>query len=255
MRLRALVLFVLALVPVRATCGEAASACAGELARLEAQVTAAPDDLFAGADYRQAVIRCGDGGRATRFLDALVEHRPGAANAWLNAGLAYVDRIPPASDLRQALLGRAAADRLERSVALRPSWLGHHVRGFVYLFYPRVFRVSRKAVAELEAALRLQQQEPRRPCYARTYAALGDAWYWRLDDLVRARRLWAEGLALFPDDPGLRDRVTKEGMPLRDVIRRSLNADVRIDTSLRELREPAAEPRATATEPPAPRVP
>jgi hypothetical protein len=239
MRLAAFVLLVLA--PARATCGEAAHGCPGELASLEAQVAAAPDDLFAGADYRQAVIRCGGGDRASRFFDALVERQPGAANAWLNAGLAYVDRIPPAGDLRQALLGRTAADRLGRAVALRPSWLGHHVRGFVYLFYPRVFRVGRTAVAELEAAVRLAQQEPRRPCQARSYSALGDAWYWRLDDLARARRLWAEGFALFPDDQDLRDRLTKEGMPLRDVIRRSLDADARIDTSLRELREPPAQ--------------
>ena len=253
MSLRVLVL--LTLVPVRATCGDAAASCAGELVRLEAQAATAPDDLFAGADYRQALIRCGGGDRATRFFDALVKRHPAAPNAWLNAGLAYVDRIPPASDLRQALLGKAAAERLGRSAALRPSWLAHHVRGFVCLFYPRVFRVSRTAVAELEAALRQLQQEPRRACHARTYTALGDAWYWRLDDLARARRLWAEGLALFPDDHDLRERITKQGMPLRDVIRRSLNADTRIDTSLRELREPPSQPRPSVEESAAPRIP
>jgi tetratricopeptide (TPR) repeat protein len=212
--------------------------CSLRLGQLEAGLRAHPDDLFLGADYRQMVLACESGDRATRFLDDLARRAPQAQSAWLNAGLAYVDRIPPASDLRQALLGNAATERLGRALQIRPSWLGHHVRGFVYLFYPRGFGKARASVAELEAALRVAQVEPRRPCHARTYAALGDAWYWRLDDLPRARRIWAEGLALFPDDPALRARVEKQGMPLRDVIRHSLDADRRIDTSLSELRDP-----------------
>lgn len=214
-----------------------AAECSQRLGTMEAELRERPDELFLGADYRQQVLACEAGERATRFLDALTRTHPGAASAWLNAGLAYVDRIPPASDLRQALLGKAATERLGQAVRLRPSWLGHHVRGFVYLFYPRAFGTARKSVAELESALRLARAEPRRPCHARTYVALGDVWYWRLDDLPRARRIWAEGLALFPDDVALRSRVEKQGMPLRDAIRHSLNADRRIDTSLAELRD------------------
>jgi tetratricopeptide (TPR) repeat protein len=250
MRLTALAVLGLVLAPgARA---ETAPPCAAELARLEKDVAAAPDDIFLGADYRQAVIRCEAGDRATRFFDRLTERHPEASSAWLNAGLAYVDRIPPAGDIRQARLGKAAAERLGRSAALRPSWLAHHVRGFVYLFYPRIFRVGRKAVADLESAQRLLAQESLRPCQARTYAALGDAWYWRFDDLARAQRIWAEGLALFPGDRELRDRVTLEGMARRDVIRRSLDADTRIDTSLRELREPPRGPSPALAGPDAP---
>ncbi len=221
--------------------------CAAEMSGLEAAVAEAPDDLFLGARYRQVVIRCDEGGkRATKFFDRLVKAHPRSAHAWLNAGLAHVDRIPTKGDIRQALLGRGATQRLGRSIDLQPTWVAHYVRGFVYLFYPRVFKVSRKAVADLDAALAIQAKQPLRPCHARTFVALGDAWYWRLDDLPRARLIWAQGLERFPNDPALVARVAKEGMPLRDEIRHSLDADRRVDTSLRALQAPPLPERPSA---------
>ncbi len=96
--------------------------------------------------------------------------------------------------------------------------------------------VGRKAIADFERALAIQAGEPARPYHARTYVALGDAHYWRFSDLARARQIWAEGLAKFPDDEPLRARMNHEGMPLRDIIRKTMNADARIDTSLAELK-------------------
>lgn len=244
----ALVLTALALGgAVGSARGAEAEECAAEMSRLERAVAEAPDDLFLGARYRQVVIGCDEGGkRATKFFDRLAKAHPRSTHAWLNSGLAHVDRIPTKGDIRQALLGRGAAQRLGRSIDLEPTWVAHYVRGFLYLFYPRIFKVSRKAVADLEAALAIQAGQPPRPCHARTFAALGDAWYWRLDDLPRARWLWAQGLERFPNDRALAARVAKRDMPLRDEIRHSLNADRRVDTSLQDLLAPPMPPRPSA---------
>ena len=58
---------------------------------------------------------------------------------------------------------------------------------------------------------------------AYTYTALGDG-YFRLEDLARARRTWAEGLAKCPDDDGLKTRLAQEGQPLLDTVTRALSA-------------------------------
>jgi hypothetical protein len=65
----------------------------------------------------------------------------------------------------------------------------------------------------------------------RVYTALGDG-YSRLENLAKARETWAAGLAKFPHDEGLKERLAKSGEALQDVVTTALTASRRVDTSL-----------------------
>jgi hypothetical protein len=209
--------------------------CRRDLSSAEAEVASHPEDLPAGASYRQAAIRCEQVDRAVEFFERLVERHPRSTSARLNAGFAFIDKIPTSGDLRQALLGRSAIGQLTKAIELEASWLAYHTRGTVRLYYPNRFGQFNAAVDDLERAMAIVRAGPLRPYHVRTYVALGDACYWRLYDLPRARAIWAEGAARFPWNDALRARLESDVKVMREIVREAVNADVRIDTSLREM--------------------
>ncbi len=208
---------------------------AGVLALAGRQVDAAPADLFAGARYRQRAIRCGRIERAIELLQRLARKAPTVLELRLNLALAHVDKVPTEGDFGQAMLGRAALKHFERSIAVHPTWLAYHTRGVIYLFYPTSFDLTDDAIENLERALAPLRGRSTRPYHARTYVALGDAHLWRRHDEARARAVWQQGLELFPTDLTLQRRAHGSPREVRELVDASLNADVRIDTSLREL--------------------
>jgi tetratricopeptide (TPR) repeat protein len=210
------------------------SALPTTLAGWETFLQANPDDLQAGAAYRQAVIAAREFDRAIGFFKALVSRHPTAQNASINLAMAYVDKIPTAKGMSQPFLGRDAIKQFGRVLTRGPNWLAYYTRGLIYLYYKPFMRLTRPGVEDLERALALQRAEPRRPYHARTFVALGDG-YWKLNDLARARKVWTDGQAEFPSDPALEARLAKQGKDLQRVIAHALNADVRQDTSLSEL--------------------
>ena len=68
----------------------------------------------------------------------------------------------------------------------------------------------------------------------RILQTLGDG-YFRLEQRDKARQTWREGLVLAPDNEPIRVRLDASDDQLRRIIARALDADVRVDTSLREL--------------------
>ena len=68
----------------------------------------------------------------------------------------------------------------------------------------------------------------------RAYISLGDG-YWKTDQLDKAKALWKEGLALFPNSAALKDRVAKDGDDLKMTIEDTLDPNKRVDTDLKEL--------------------
>src|SRR5688572_19311097 len=82
----------------------AAAESGASLQQLEAAVAADPENLRAASDYRMAVIKAGEYDRSLSFFEKLVATHPQAANAWLNFGYAYVDKIPAAGSITQVIL-------------------------------------------------------------------------------------------------------------------------------------------------------
>lgn len=212
----------------------AAEDLATALAALEAQLASNPDNLRLASKYRQSVIQAGEYDRALKFFEQLVADHPNSANAHLNFGFAYVDKIPVAGSMTQAILANNALNEFTKSLELQATWLAYYTRGNSYLYWPQIFGRAALGVADLEEATKIQKAEKNRGYHVRTYLALGDG-YWKMDDLDKAKQVWAEGRKQFPDDRRLQERLSKEGDDLKAVIDETYDITRRVDTSLEEL--------------------
>lgn len=217
------------------TTGSAGQAPAQDpLAALEAAVQATPDDLKAGNDYRMAIIKASQYDRAIAFFEKLTQAHPGASNAHLNYGFAYVDKIPAAGAITQVILANNALGEFTKSLDLKKSWIAYYTRGNSYLFWPRIFNRTQLGIDDLTEALKIQQAEPKRAIHARVYVALGDG-YWKIGKSADATRIWKEGLAAFPEHAGLKGRLSTEGDAQTKLIEANYDPAKRVDTSLADL--------------------
>jgi tetratricopeptide (TPR) repeat protein len=213
---------------------EAANDTDSALHYLELAVAGDPDNLKYANDYRQLVIRTQQYNRSLNFFEQTSTEHPKSANLFLNYGFAYVDKIPIAGSITQVILANNALTQFSKSIELQPSWIGYYTRGASYLFWPKVFNRAPLGVADLEKALELQQSEPQRSYYVRTYIALGDG-YWKTDNLKKARATWRDGLKKFPNNPQLKRLLTLRGDALKNAIEAGFDPDVRVNTDLKEL--------------------
>jgi tetratricopeptide (TPR) repeat protein len=204
------------------------------LTRLEDALKADPDNLRAGNDYRLAIVRAGQYDRAIAFFASLVAAHPAAANAHMNFGFAYVDKIPAAGAITQVILANDALTEFSRALELGPSWLGYYTRGNSYLFWPKIFDRTRLGVADLEEAMRIQGAGATRAYHVRTFIALGDG-YWKMGDRARAKATWRDGLAAFPDNAALKARAAATAKRLDAILDETYDPQRRVDTNLTEL--------------------
>ena len=204
------------------------------LADFEVRLAQDPANLRIAAEYRQLVIESSRYDRSIKLFERLARDPRGGANRFLNLALASVDKVPVSGSIRRALLGRDALDALTRAIAIEPSGLAYLIRGFVNLYYDQfVFHRTDKGVADLEAA-RAGSAAHQAAYEPRILVALGDG-YWRLNRHEKARDVWRDGLASFPDVERFRVRLDARDDQLPDIIERALDAGVRVDTTLREL--------------------
>ena len=205
-----------------------------ELTKLEQTLSAKPDDLRAGNDYRMALIKAGQYDRGLDFFEQLVAAHPSASNARLNYGFQYVDKIPAAGSITQVILANNALTEFSKSLEIKPSWIGYYTRGNSYLFWPRIFGRTKLGIADLEEALKIQKAEPKRNHHARVYVALGDG-HFKMDDLQKATAVWKEGLAQFPDNPGLKQRLSSPPDAIKLLLEGVYDPNKRVDTNLQDL--------------------
>ena len=205
------------------------------VAALESQAAANPESLKAAAEYRQAIVADGDYDRAIAFFDRLAM-RPGAgANAYLNLGLAYIDKIPAVGAFRRISLGNNATAALTRSIEREPTDIAYLIRGLINLHFEKgFFHRTPDGVADLERALALAAPHASRRYVARIYVALGDG-YWRLKNHGKARDTWRDGQSHFPDNERLKLRLISADDVISNTIARELDAGVRVDTSLNDV--------------------
>ena len=212
----------------------AADDAAAALPALEAQLEKDPDNLRLGADYRQKVIQSAQYDRGIKFLEKLVQDHDAASFAHLNYAFAYVDKIPAAGSITQVLLANSALTQFTKSLELKPSWIALYSRGNSYMYWPKIFGRTPLGISDLEEAIKLQKTDKKHAYHVRTYIALGDG-YWKLDELDKAKAIWSEGLAQFPNNAALKARLFKQGDDLKAVEDDTYDITKRIDTSLQEL--------------------
>jgi tetratricopeptide (TPR) repeat protein len=212
----------------------AAKDYATALNEFEAALKLEPDSMRFGSEYRMAVIAAKEHDRCIKFFESLVAANQKSANAFLNYGFAYVDKIPVAGTITQVILANTALSQFTRSIELSPSWIAQYTRGNSYLYWPKVFGRTPLGIADLEQAMKIQKQDKKRPYHVRAYISLGDG-YWKMDDNARARALWQEGLQLFPESEPLKARLSRDGDGLKEYIENVLDPAKRVDTNLHEL--------------------
>lgn len=204
------------------------------LSALETALQTHPNDLKAGNDYRQAVIQTGQYDRALKFFEDLVARHPKAANARLNYGFAYVDKIPAAGAITQVILANNALTQFTEALQLEPSWIGFYTRGNSYLYWPLIFNRAHLGVADLEQALRMQRAQKKQEHHVRVYITLGDG-YWKLSQPAKASAIWKEGLDQFPENADLKARLSRHGEELQAIIDGAFDFTKRVSTSLDDL--------------------
>ena len=145
-----------------------------------------------------------------------------------------MDKIPAAGTITQVILANNALGAFTRSLDLSPSWIGYYTRGNSYLFWPRIFGRTKFGIADLTEAIKIQHAERKRAFHARAFIALGDG-YWKMDELDKAVATWKEGVAEFPGNAVLQERLAKQGEELKALIEGSYDPAKRVDTSLQDL--------------------
>src|SRR6185369_11127562 len=213
-----------------------AAAAAQDLGKLEASLASDPDSMRFASEYRQAVIKTKEYDRSLKFFEKLVADHPKAANAYLNYGFAYVDKIPASGSITQVILANTALSHFSKSIELKPSWIALYTRGNSYLYWPKIFGRAHLGVADLEQAMKIQKADTLRSYHVRSYVSLGDG-YWKMDDVAKAKAVWQEGLKLFPASAALKARVSKDGDDLKTFIDDVLDPNKRVDTDLHEIWE------------------
>lgn len=201
---------------------------------LEAAVAGDPDSPRYANDYRKAIIQSKQFDRGLEFFKKAAAEHPKSANLHLNYGFAYVDKIPVAGSITQVILANDALTEFTEAINLQPSWIAYYTRGESYLFWPKIFNRASSGVADLEKAMDIQKNEPRRSYHVKTYIALGDG-YWKTDQLTKARATWAEGLKAFPENEPLKTRLALQGEELKNAIEQTFDPARRVDTDLKEL--------------------
>lgn len=214
----------------------AAAATIADLSRLESALSADPNNIRFGSEYRQAVIQTKEYDRSLKFFEKLVTDHPKAGNAYLNYGFAYVDKIPVAGSITQVILANTALGYFTKSIELQPSWIGYYTRGNSYLYWPKIFNRAHLGVADLEQAMKMQKADKLRSYHVRAYISLGDG-HWKMDDIAKAKAIWQEGQKLFPANAQLKARISKDGDDLKAYIDDVLDPNKRVDTDLHELWE------------------
>ena len=204
-----------------------------------------PDSLRNASEYRQAVLRQtvaahpkegspADFDKEIAFFEKLVAEHPNSSNAYLNYGFAYVDKIAAAGSITQVIMANTALTQFTKSIELKPTWIALYTRGNSYLYWPKIFGRAGLGVTDLERAYAMQKAEGKKSYHVRVYISLGDG-YWKTENLEKAKAIWKEGAAQFPDSQGLKDRLAKQGDDLDSYINNVLDPNKRVDTDLKEL--------------------
>lgn len=216
---------------------------------LQLAVEADPDSIRNASEYRQAVLRMTKASRPEKkgwegatadfdkeigFFEKLVAAHPASGNAYLNYGFAYVDKIPAAGSITQVIMANTALTQFTKSIDIKPTWIALYTRGNSYLYWPKIFGRAGLGVTDLERAYAIQKSEPKKSYHVRVYISLGDG-YWKTENPEKAKAIWREGVAQFPDSQPLKDRLARQGDDLDTYINNVLDPNKRVDTDLKEL--------------------
>ena len=222
---------------------------AAALSELEQAIELDPNVLLYPNAYRSLIRRYGHVyyDRSIRFFEDLVDKHPQAVMPRLNRALAYVDKMPypKLGIVSQGKLSNKSIAELDLILSeLDPAcWTAKYIRAMNHLHWPRKLGHAPLAIRDFTELIALQKKLPtdkQRDYFALSYVGLGDSYVKNREEgleenLAKARQVWEQGLAEYPDEQELKQRMklaARSADELIEFIRRLRGLDDPVDTDL-----------------------
>ena len=123
-------------------------------------------------------------------------------------GNAYLQKCGTSSDVREQGILAMQADKLfDAALSLDPAnWEARFTKAVALSYWPTTMNKGEEVIQHFTTLIQQQETQPAQPQFADTYAWLGDQYQkaGRHDD---ARAVWERGVALFPNDPKLQNKL------------------------------------------------
>lgn len=211
------------------------------LASMEEKLATLPDGWSLGSAYRARCAEYGQHDRAVRFFEKLAGAHGEHLATHVQYSCTYVDKIPTcggiAAVVSKGTLANNSLKVLNRIIEKHPDlWVAWYCRAMNHLHWPKSLGHSDDAAADFRRCLELQAADPAgptaRPWYVRAHIGLGDA-LTKDKSYAEARQAWQAGLALFPADPALTERLATSGDDAQlDYVESHRSLEAAIDTDL-----------------------
>jgi hypothetical protein len=123
-------------------------------------------------------------------------------------GRTYLEKSGTLQDVReQGVLGLKADQTFEQALAADPqNWDARYWKAFAMSFWPPQLGKAPELMESLLSLIQQQEAAPPRPEFARSYTLLGEQ-YQRSGHDDYARQVWQRGMAVFPSDTTLNERL------------------------------------------------
>lgn len=136
------------------------------------------------------------------------EDAPDDANAQVDLGQAYIQKIQEVGNGPQAGLWATKADQqFDRALELDPRhWEARYTKAVALSFWPPIFGKQGEAIRQFETLVQQQGGDPSKKHYASTYLLLGNM-YQQIGNHEKAVAAWQNGLQVFPGDADLQKQL------------------------------------------------
>jgi tetratricopeptide (TPR) repeat protein len=134
---------------------------------------------------------------------------PNDPDAQVELGSAYLQRLFQATPGPEQGLWAGKADKaFDAALALDSNhWEARFSKAVSLSFWPPIFGKQKEAVSHFETLLSQQSQSSAKdPRFAQTHLLLGNL-YQQSGNAAKASETWAAGLALYPDNASLKEKV------------------------------------------------
>lgn len=171
-------------------------------------------------------------------LKGLVKAHPEIDALRYNAALAYVDKLPGHTILKQGWYSTRSMNLVTPLLEADTSdWLAFYIRGMNHLHWPAWFNRTDDAIADLSQCLTISRNQRTlhkdNPYHVLAYIALGDA-YAKDNQYAQARTTWEQARSLYPgaEAEALATRLKQTDEALPEYINAIRDLNKPIDTDL-----------------------
>jgi tetratricopeptide (TPR) repeat protein len=170
-------------------------------------------------DKRAVWAQLREAGQLDQAIDALKQgatNNPDSAAYPAALGQAFlqkageVSRSGNASVNELGILGMSADQSFDNALKIDPAnWEAQFYKAIAMSYWPAELNKGNEVVQRLSNLIDQQNTMPAQPEFANTYAVLG-AQYQKLGQTDNAQQTWQAGLAKFPGDPALQQKVNAQ---------------------------------------------